>query len=60
MNEEETMEARPGGPPTHHVRHAFWKYPVIAVAVLGAIVTLAALLGSPNWPRDQIAGRRDP
>ena len=49
------MDARRSGPPEHLVRHAFWKYPLIALAVLGAIVTLAAVLGSPNWPRDQIA-----
>ena len=49
------MDARPGGPPTHLVRHAFWKYPLIAVAVLAAIVALASVLGSPDWPRDRIA-----
>ncbi len=50
------MAAHVDTPPAHLVRHAFWKYPVIAVAVLAAITTLAAILGSPDWPRDQIAG----
>lgn len=49
------MDTQPGGPPTHAVRHAFWKYPLVAGAVLAVIVGLAAVLGSPNWPRDQIA-----
>ncbi len=49
------MEARAGGPPRHLVRHAFWKYPLIAVVVLATIVLLAAIVGSPNWPRDRIA-----
>jgi hypothetical protein len=36
------------------VRHGFWKYPLIAAALLIGIVAIALVAGSPNWPRDQI------
>ncbi len=55
MDSEQRTDMRAGGPPMHHVRHAFWKYPVIAAAVFALIVLLAAVLGSPDWPRDQIS-----
>jgi hypothetical protein len=50
------------GPPEVHVRHAFWKYPIIAAALLVAIVVVALVAGSPNWPRDDIASvaQQDP
>jgi hypothetical protein len=43
-------------PPQRLVRHVFWKYPLLAAALLVALVTVAAIVGSPNWPRDTIAG----
>ena len=55
MESMEQGNEHTGQPPTHLVRHAFWKYPLIGVAVLVAIVTLAAVLGSPDWPRDRIS-----
>ena len=48
------MMAVPGTssePPARYVRHAFWKYPLIAVAIAAALVVLAVVAGSPNWPR---------
>lgn len=49
-------------PPERHVRHVFWKYPLLALALLIIIAVVAALVGSPNWPRDTIAGvtQKDP
>ncbi len=43
-------------PPERLVRHVFWKYPILAVVLLGIVAVLAAAIGSPNWPRDTIAG----
>jgi len=43
-------------PPERPVRHAFWKYPVLAVVMVIVVAILAAAVGSPNWPRDTIAG----
>jgi hypothetical protein len=43
-------------PPTYPVRHPYWKYPLLALAAAGLIVGLAGAFGSPNWPRDTIAG----
>jgi hypothetical protein len=43
-------------PPERLVRHVFWKYPVLAVVLLVLVAVLAAAVGSPNWPRDTIAG----
>jgi len=47
---------------TQHVRHGYWKYPVIALALAVALVLLGAFAGSPNSPRATIAGtaRQDP
>ena len=42
-------------PPTRLVRHCFCKYPIVAVVVLVTVAVLAAMVGSPNWPRTQIA-----
>lgn len=49
-------------PPAHFVRHAFWKYPIIAAVLAAALVVLAVLAGSPNWSRATIkdADTRDP
>ncbi len=43
-------------PPERLVRHVFWKYPLLAVVLFVVVAVLAAALGSPNWPRDTIAG----
>ncbi len=43
-------------PPDRLVRHVFWLYPILSVVFLVVVVVLAALVGSPNWPRDTIAG----
>ncbi len=42
-------------PPTRLVRHCFCRYPVVAVVMLIVDALLAALVGSPNWPRTTIA-----
>lgn len=49
-------------PPSRFVRHAFWKYPVIAAGLAVVLVALAIVVGSPNWPRASLAGtdRDDP
>ena len=44
------------GPPERMVRHVFWKYPILAAVLLVAVAVVAALAGSPNFPRDTIAG----
>lgn len=38
-----------------YVRHAFWKYPIIAAILAVALIVLAILAGSPNWPQATIA-----
>jgi hypothetical protein len=43
-------------PPERLVRHVFWKYPILSLVLLVIVVVLAATVGSPNWPRDSIAG----
>ena len=43
-------------PPQRLVRHVFWKYPILAAVLFTLIVAVAAIVGSPNWPRDTIAG----
>src|SRR5215470_8743267 len=43
-------------PPERLVRHVFWKYPILSVVLLVLVAVLAAAIGSPNWPRDTIAG----
>lgn len=45
----------PGPLVTQHVRHAFWKYPIIAVVLAAALGLLGAFAGSPNTPRATIA-----
>ncbi len=62
-----TEQRAPGGPAaaglvTQHVRHGYWKYPIIALALAMALGLLGAFAGSPNSPRATIAGtsRQDP
>ncbi len=43
-------------PPERLVRHVFWKYPILSVVLLVVVAVLAATVGSPNYPRDTIAG----
>ncbi len=43
-------------PPERLVRHVFWKYPIISVVLLALVAVLAVAVGSPNYPRDTIAG----
>jgi len=47
---------------TQHVRHAYWKYPIIALALAIVLGLLGAFAGSPNSPRATIAQttRQDP
>ncbi len=49
-------------PPQRLVRHVFWKYPILSAVMFVVIVVVAALVGSPNWPRDSIesASNADP
>ncbi len=44
------------------VRHCYWKYPIIAVILGGLLIGLGFIIGSPNWPRAQIAttSKQDP
>jgi hypothetical protein len=49
-------EPRADAPPVRLVRHVFWKYPVIAAVLLVVVIVLAAAVGSPNYPRETIAG----
>jgi hypothetical protein len=66
MAEEQTLQNNQGTPPSptvktdappeRLVRHVFWKYPIISVVLLALVAVLAAAVGSPNWPRDTIAG----
>lgn len=53
---------RGDSPPERPVRHVFWKYPIVAIVMLVVVMLLAALVGSPNWPRDTIANvtQKDP
>jgi hypothetical protein len=43
-------------PPSNPVRHPYWKYPLLSLAALVLILALAGSFGSPNFPRDTIAG----
>lgn len=43
-------------PPQRLVRHVFWKYPILAAILFALIAVVAAIVGSPNFPRDTIAG----
>jgi hypothetical protein len=61
--EENTQQAAPAAPttpsdqpPERLVRHVFWKYPILSVVLLVIVAVLAATVGSPNYPRDTIAG----
>jgi len=66
MAEEQTLHNNQGTPPSptvntdappeRLVRHVFWKYPIISVVLLALIAVLAAAVGSPDFPRDTIAG----
>lgn len=42
-------------PPQRLVRHVFWKYPILSAVLFVIVVLVAAVVGSPNWPRDSIA-----
>ena len=42
-------------PPDRLVRHVFWKYPILSAVLLVVVAILAAVVGSPNYPRDTIA-----
>ncbi len=44
------------GPPERLVRHVFWKYPVLSIVLLVVVAVVAFAVGSPNWPKDSIAG----
>lgn len=46
----EVAAGGPSRPPGHWVRHAFWKYPLIAAVLAGALIVVAILAGSPDWP----------
>ncbi len=52
----------PDSPPGYPVRHCFWKYPLIAGGLAALLILLGFVVGSPNTPRDTIAGvsRGDP
>ncbi len=50
------LQGAPDCPPERLVRHVFWKYPILAAVLFALIVAVAAIVGSPNWPRDTIAG----
>lgn len=56
MNTERDM------PSSRPVRHAFWKYPILALVLLVVIAGVAAIVGSPNAPRETIvdASTNDP
>jgi hypothetical protein len=47
---------------TQHVRHGYWKYPIIALALAIVLGLLGVFAGSPNSPRATIAvtSRQDP
>jgi hypothetical protein len=47
---------------TQHVRHGYWKYPIIALALAVVLGLLGVFGGSPNSPRATIAAtsRQDP
>lgn len=49
-------------PPGYFVRHCFWKYPLIAGSLAVLLIVLGFIAGSPNSPRDTIAGvsKKDP
>jgi hypothetical protein len=57
-----TTGAQSDRPPERLVRHVFWKYPLLALVLLGVIALIAAYVGSPNYPRATIAdaARSDP
>lgn len=47
---------------SQHVRHCYWKYPIIALALAVLLGLLGVFAGSPNSPRATIAAtaRQDP
>ena len=51
-----TSAARQDMPSERLVRHVFWKYPIIAAVALAALCVIAVAAGSPNSPRETIAG----
>ena len=55
-------EPAPAGLVSQHVRHAYWKYPIIALALAVVLGLLGVFAGSPNSPRAAIAStaRQDP
>ena len=56
------VEPSVAGLVTQHVRHAYWKYPIIAVALAVLLGLLGVFAGSPNSPRATIVttARQDP
>jgi hypothetical protein len=48
--------AKTDHPPERMVRHCFWKYPILSLVFLIIVALLAGFVGSPNWPKDTIAG----
>src|SRR5215470_3772310 len=53
---QSTPMEKTDNPPERMVRHCFWKYPVISLVLLVVVALLAGFVGSPNWPKDTIAG----
>ena len=55
-------EPAPAGLVSQHVRHAYWKYPIIALALAVVLGLLGVFAGSPNSLRAAIASttRQDP
>jgi hypothetical protein len=51
----QTKTTKSDRPPERLVRHVFWKYPLLSVVLLAGVAIIAALVGSPNYPRATIA-----
>jgi hypothetical protein len=60
--EQPAAEPAEAGVVTQHVRHAYWKYPIVALALAIVLGLLGVFAGSPNSPRATIAAtsRQDP
>jgi hypothetical protein len=53
--ETQTVTTKSDRPPERLVRHVFWKYPLLSVVLLALVAIVAAIMGSPNYPRATIA-----
>jgi hypothetical protein len=53
--ETQAVATKSDRPPERLVRHAFWKYPLLSVVLLALVAIVAAIVGSPNYPRATIA-----